>query len=136
MGNISEATIAMDFTEIADGQRCGLACMGKENKVLGIKMEKGQKYLYISNDTTEISTTFLNGNQIYLRVSIDMLNQKFQYFYSTDNIRFIPYGTSFLFHSVFGKVPALHYIVITKNRKQEQLHFNGSNTNMTDLKIK
>ena len=37
MGNISEATIAMDFTEIADGQRCGLACMGKENKVLGIK---------------------------------------------------------------------------------------------------
>ena len=25
MGNISEATIAMDFTEIADGQRCGLA---------------------------------------------------------------------------------------------------------------
>ena len=42
----------------------------------------------------------------------------------------------FLFHSVFGKVPALHYIVITKNRKQEQLHFNGSNTNMTDLKIK
>ena len=68
MGNISEATIAMDFTEIADGQRCGLACMGKENKVLGIKMEKGQKYLYISNATTEISTTFLNGNQIYLRV--------------------------------------------------------------------
>lgn len=47
MGNISEATIAMDFTEIADGQRCGLACMGKENKVLGIKMEKGQNiYTY------------------------------------------------------------------------------------------
>ena len=103
MGNISEATIAMDFTEIADGQRCGLACMGKENKVLGIKMEKGQKYLYISNDTTEISTTFLNGNQIYLRVSIDMLNQKFQYFYSTDNIRFIPYGTSFFIPFGFWK---------------------------------
>lgn len=110
--------------------------MGKINNVLGIKMEKGQKYLYTSNDTTEISTTFPNGNQIYLRVSIDMTNQKFQYFYSTDNIRFIPYGTSFLFHSVFGKAPALHYIVTTKNRKQEQLHSNGSNTNMTDLKIK
>ena len=39
-------------------------------------MEKGQKYLYISNDTTEISTTFLNGNQIYLRVSIDMTQSK------------------------------------------------------------
>ncbi len=95
--------ISLYFTEIADGQRCGLASVGKENKVLGIKMEKGQKYLYISNDTTEISTTFLNGNQIYLRVSIDMLNQKFQYFYSTDNIRLFLMELPFLFHSVFWK---------------------------------
>ena len=117
MGNISEATIAMDFTEIADGQRCGLACMGKENKVLGIKMEKGQKYLYISNDTTEISTTFLNGNQIYLRVSIDMLNQKFQYFYSTDNIRFIPYGTSFFIP--FGFWKGARIALYCYNKEQE-----------------
>ena len=43
MGNISEATIAMDFTEIADGQRWISLHGKKENKVLGIKMEKGQK---------------------------------------------------------------------------------------------
>ncbi len=117
MGNISEATIAMDFTEIADGQRCGLACMGKENKVLGIKMEKGQKYLYTSNDTTEISTTFPNGNQIYLRVSIDMTNQKFQYFYSTDNIRFIPYGTSFFIP--FGFWKGARIALYCYNKEQE-----------------
>ena len=117
MGNISEATIAMDFTEIVDGQRCGLACMGKINNVLGIKMEKGQKYLYTSNDTTEISTTFLNGNQIYLRVSIDMLNQKFQYFYSTDNIRFIPYGTSFFIP--FGFWKGARIALYCYNKEQE-----------------
>ena len=117
MGNISEATIAMDFTEIADGQRCGLACMGKINNVLGIKMEKGQKYLYTSNDTTEISTTFPNGNQIYLRVSIDMTNQKFQYFYSTDNIRFIPYGTSFFFF--FGFWKGARIALYCYNKEQE-----------------
>ena len=110
MGNISEATIAMDFTEIADGQRCGLACMGK-------KMEKGQKYLYTSNDTTEISTTFPNGNQIYLRVSIDMTNQKFQYFYSTDNIRFIPYGTSFFIP--FGFWKGARIALYCYNKEQE-----------------
>lgn len=114
MGNISEATIAMDFTEIADGQRCGLACMGKINNVLGIKMEKGQKYLYTSNDTTEISTTFPNGNQIYLRVSIDMTNQKFQYFYSTDNIRFIHMELPFLFHSVLERRP--HCTILLQQR--------------------
>lgn len=117
MGNISEATIAMDFTEIADGQRCGLACMGKINNVLGIKMEKGQKYLYTSNDTTEISTTFPNGNQIYLRVSIDMTNQKFQYFYSTDNIRFIPYGTSFFIP--FGFWKGARIALYCYNKEQE-----------------
>ena len=117
MGNISEATIAMDFTEIADGQRCGLACMGKINNVLGIKMEKGQKYLYTSNDTTEISTTFPNGNQIYLRVSIDMTNQKFQYFNSTDNIRFIPYGTSFFIP--FGFWKGARIALYCYNKEQE-----------------
>ena len=117
MGNISEATIAMDFTEIADGQRCGLACMGKINNVLGIKMEKGQKYLYTSNDTTEISTTFPNGNQIYLRVSIDMTNQKFQYFYSTDNIRFIPYGTSFFIPFGFWKGARIALCCYNKDRE-------------------
>ena len=117
MGNISEATIAMDFTEIVDGQRCGLACMGKINNVLGIKMEKGQKYLYTSNDTTEISTTFPNGNQIYLRVSIDITNQKFQYFYSTDNIRFIPYGTSFFIP--FGFWKGARIALYCYNKEQE-----------------
>lgn len=103
MGNVSEATVAMDFTEIADGQRCGLACMGKENKVLGIKMEKGQKSLYIANDTTETNTTVLSGKLVYLRVSINMTNRQFQFFYSTDNIHFIPYGSPFFIPFGFWK---------------------------------
>lgn len=103
MGNVSEATVAMDFTEIADGQRCGLACMGKGNKVLGIKMEKGQKSLYIANDTTETNTTVLSGKLVYLRVSINMPNRQFQFFYSTDNIHFIPYGSPFFIPFGFWK---------------------------------
>lgn len=103
MGNVSEATVAMDFTEIADGQRCGLACMGKENKVLGIKMEKGQKSLYIANDTTETNTIVLSGKLVYLRVSINMPNRQFQFFYSTDNIHFIPYGSPFFIPFGFWK---------------------------------
>lgn len=103
MGNVSEATVAMDFTEIADGQRCGLACMGKGNKVLGIKMEKGQKSLYIANDTTETNTTVLSGKLVYLRVSINMPNRLFQFFYSTDNIHFIPYGSPFFIPFGFWK---------------------------------
>jgi len=95
MGYESEATVMMDLSNLAEGQRCGLVCMGKENKVLGIRMQEGKKSLYISNDTTEIELTSVEGNTIFLRASIDIPNKHFQFSYSTDNIRFIPCGDPF-----------------------------------------
>lgn len=103
MGYVSEATVAMDLSEIAEGQRCGLACMGKENRMLGIQKRNGQKSLYLSNDTTETIEVSVTGNMIYLRVSVDMLNQQFQYYYSTDNSNFIPCGNPFFIHFGFWK---------------------------------
>lgn len=117
MGNMSQATVAMDFADMANGQRCGLACMGKENKVLGIKMEKGQKSLYISNDTMEIGIIPITGNIVYLRVSINMINQQFQFFYSTDNIHFIPHGDPFFIR--FGFWKGVRVALYCYNREQE-----------------
>ena len=95
MGYESEATVAMDFSGIVEGQRCGLVCMGKENKMLGISMSDGKKNLYISNDTTEVSVTPIDNDIIYLRVSIDIEKQNFQFSYSIDNKTFIPCGEPF-----------------------------------------
>lgn len=117
MGYVSEATVAMDFSEMAEGQRCGLACMGKENRMLGIKMENGCKYLYLSDDTTEISTVFPEENRIYLRVSIDMKNRQFRYSYSTDNLHFTPYGTPFFIP--FGFWKGARIALYCYNREQE-----------------
>lgn len=103
VGYVSEATVAMNFSEIAEGQRCGLACMGKENKMLGIKMENGQKKLYISNDTIETTLTSMAENTIYLRVSINIANRQFQFFSSTDNIHFDACGDPFFIHFGFWK---------------------------------
>lgn len=103
MGYSSEATVAMDFSEIADGQHCGLACMGKENKLLGIRMHDGKKSIYISNDTTETDIVSITGNMIYLRVSINIENKVFQFSYSTNNIDFTPCGDPFLIRFGFWK---------------------------------
>ena len=103
MGYTSEATVAMDFSGIAEGQRSGLACMGRENKMLGVKMENGRKSLYISNDTTEVDITSVTGTKIFLRVSIDITNQQFQYSYSTDNINFTNCGEAFFIRFGFWK---------------------------------
>ncbi|WP_071145380.1 family 43 glycosylhydrolase [Bacteroides ihuae] len=103
MGYVSEATVAVDFSSIAEGQRCGLACMGKENKLLGIKTSGGQKSLYISNDTSEVTIAPITGTTLYLRVSIDMLRQQFQFSYSTDNITFVACGDPFFIHFGYWK---------------------------------
>ena len=117
MGYVSKATVAMDFSEMAEGQRCGLACMGKENKMLGIKMQDGQKSLYISNDTTETEVTPINGNIVYLRVSIDMPNKQFQFSYSTDNINFFTCGDSFFIH--FGYWKGARIALYCYNKQKE-----------------
>ena len=103
MGYVSEATVAVDFSSITEGQRCGLACMGKENKLLGIRTNGGQKSLYISNDTSEVTIAPIARTTVYLRVSIDMLRQQFQFSYSADNITFDTCGDPFFIRFGYWK---------------------------------
>ncbi|MBP1615527.1 MAG: beta-xylosidase [Bacteroidetes bacterium] len=103
MGYVSEATVAIDLSSIVEGQRCGLACMGKENKLLGIRTNGGQKSLYISNDTSEVTIAPIAGTTVYLRISIDMLRQQFQFSYSTDNITFDTCGDPFFIRFGYWK---------------------------------
>jgi beta-xylosidase len=103
MGYASEATVAVDLRDMADWQRNGLVCMGKENRMLGVKMEKGQRCLYISNDTVEQVITNISADRLYLSVSIDMLRQHVQFSYSLDNIAFTPCGEPFVVRFGFWK---------------------------------
>lgn len=103
MGYVSEATLGMDISSLAEGQRCGLACMGKQNRMLGVRMLNGKKQLYLSNDTIEDVLNETVGEKVYLRVSIDIPRQSFQYAYSTDNVKFIPCGSSFFIRFGYWK---------------------------------
>lgn len=117
MGYSSEATVAMDFSEIAEGQRCGLACMGKDNKLFGVRMHNGKKCIYISNDTTETDIVSITGNMIYLRVSINIENKVFQFFYSTNNIDFTPCGDPFFIRFGFWKGARLALYCYNKQKE-------------------
>lgn len=103
MGYQSEATVSLDFANIAEGQRSGLVCMGKENMMLGVQLQNGERKLYISNDTIDNIITSLPGNTVYLRVSIDMIQQSFRFSYSIDNINFIACGEPFFIHFGYWK---------------------------------
>jgi xylan 1,4-beta-xylosidase len=103
MGYVSEATLTIDVSGMKRGQRCGLACMGKQNELLGIKMDGDKRMLYLSNDTIEKNITSFAGSILYLRVSINIPNHSFQYSYSFDNITFSPCGKPFYINFGYWK---------------------------------
>ena len=63
-----------------------------------------------------------------------MLNQKFQYFYSTDNISFIPYGTSFFIPFGVWKGARIAPVSYTHLDVYKRQSYNNKNP-QTDISI-
>ncbi|MBQ8674361.1 MAG: family 43 glycosylhydrolase [Bacteroides sp.] len=93
MGYNSQATTDIDLRYMTEGQRCGLACMGKANHILGIRKENGRKELYLSNDTVEKQLCAWEGEDIRLRLDFNMKRSELTFSYSTDGRTFIPIDT-------------------------------------------
>ncbi len=95
MGYRSTATATLDVTDMADGQRCGLAGMGKTNQLLGVRMAEGRKEIFVANDSTLTAVCPLEAPIVHLRAEIDMRNSRWQFSYSTDGHRYTPCGEAF-----------------------------------------
>lgn len=124
VGYTPEYTVAISLEDMAEGQRAGVACMGKYNTMLGVIMRDGKRYLYLATDTTErilqelpiemqhrclmsgttkrnhegIEIAPQNGGPIhplYIRLSMNFPEKRFQFFYSLDGYRYSQAGDSF-----------------------------------------
>jgi len=106
MGYESEATVCLDFSGLAEGGRCGIACMGKGSQLLGVRREGGRNYLYLGHTSipakrgdpelfTEETLMVIKGTKLYLRLTMDVPRKANLFAYSTDNRHFISAGDSF-----------------------------------------
>ncbi len=95
MGYASEATATLDLGDMAEGQRCGLAGMGKSSQLLGVRMTGGRKELFIATDTTETCLGPVDAQVIHLRAAIDLRKSRWQFAYSLDGHRYTPCGDPF-----------------------------------------
>lgn len=95
LGYVGEATVKMDFKAIAEGQRCGLACMGQRNNLLGVKKEQGRIVLYVENDGKETATLDVSGKTIYIRLHADARTNQYSLLYSKDGKKFVQLGETF-----------------------------------------
>ena len=95
MGFQSVATIAMDVSHMVEGARCGIACMGKTNELLGIAKVNNQLKIYRGDVTTENILSSLHAKKVFLRITFDMPSSAYQMAYSTDGRSFKNIGEPF-----------------------------------------
>lgn len=88
MGFGSVATIAVDVSHMAEGARCGIACMGKTNELLGIVKKGGRLHVYRGDGDEENSLAAVSAKKLLLRISFDMEAGQYRFAYSTDQKHF------------------------------------------------
>ncbi len=89
------ATVTLDTHAVADGMRCGLGCMGKQNHLIGIRKKSGDTFLYVGSEEQEEISIPLREQSVSLRLTMDATKNAYHFEYSTDGIAYTPLGQEF-----------------------------------------
>lgn len=112
MGYKGSYTVRMDLSDLADGQKAGLACMGRENFCLGVRQTSGERELYFEKEGRTVDSLALKASRVWLRLCFDVQAPEdgFTFQYSRDGKRFERFGKPFPAHNGFwnGVRPALY----------------------------
>ena len=85
VGYKGTATVHIDLKKMADGQRCGLACMGKQNMMMGVERCNGKLFLYEEHNEAIVMREPYNGKKITLAVETDTEGNTFCFAYGKDS---------------------------------------------------
>jgi beta-xylosidase len=114
LGPTSTAAIVLDYSQMKDGDRAGLALLRDSSAWVGIKREAGSVNVVMVNNLTmdkqwktvntgtEIASAPISGGKIWFRVSADIrpgAKQTGNFSYSTDGTTFKPIGASFVLNN-------------------------------------
>ena len=103
MGFRGAYTVLLDLSGMADGQRAGLACMGKENNLLEVGQVAGHRTLSVlrtDNGTADLPDSL---DAVWLRLTFDARDNAFQFAWSADGSQFSDLGDPFAAHFGFWK---------------------------------
>lgn len=95
MGYLGEATVKMLAGGLAEGQRCGLACIGKRNVLVGLMKRQGKVFLYLEKNGEVVQTLPFGGRTVYFRMTADAAANRYALAYSADGKSFRQMGDSF-----------------------------------------
>jgi uncharacterized repeat protein (TIGR02543 family) len=108
LGPTSTATIVLNYGNMRDGDRAGLALLRDSSAWIGIKRDNGQNRVVFTNGLTmnsswnttgtgtEVASANVSGGRIWLRIAADIrpgTGRQGRFYYSTDGTNFTQLGT-------------------------------------------
>jgi beta-xylosidase len=115
LGPKSTATIVLDYSNMQDGDRAGLALLRHQSAWIGVKKSGDSVSLMMVNGAalstsgwttsskgTEVDSTSVSGGKIWLRATADITpgnNRRGSFSYSTDGTDFISFGNALTLNS-------------------------------------
>jgi beta-xylosidase len=116
LGPSSTATIELDYSQMRDGDRAGLAMLRDSSAWIGIKRDNGATRVVLQNglamdgswNTTntgsEAASANVSGGRIWLRVAADIRpgsGRQARFSYSTDGTTFTSFGPAFTMNNAW-----------------------------------
>lgn len=99
MGYMGEATVTLDFNDMRPGGRAGMGCLGRVYYAAGVEVLcDGTRHLYVERDGQALLLdTLPKGVKgiLYLRLTIDDVNNEHRFSYSLDGREFTAIGEAF-----------------------------------------
>ena len=104
MGYTGSYTVRLDLAGLADGQKAGLACMGRNNFLAGVRQTPDGRELFVEKDGEILASKPLEGKKIWFRLTFDAnAPDGFAFWFSPDGKRFEALGDAFQAHNGFWK---------------------------------
>lgn len=106
MGNSGEATTLLDGTKMENGQKAGICMISKTFSLVGLKKENGKLFIFTDNNGVQ-NQQEINTPKVYLKVTVTVVPDKNQFWFSTDNKKFSIVGEAFGMKNGYWKGPKL-----------------------------
>ncbi|WP_246001380.1 family 43 glycosylhydrolase [Allorhizocola rhizosphaerae] len=115
-GPTSTATIVLNYSEMRDGDRAGLAMLRQSSAWIGVKRDNGTTRVVMTNGLTmdgnwnttgtgsEAASAGISGGRIWLRVNADIrpgADRQARFSYSADGVNFTPLGPGFTLNNAW-----------------------------------
>jgi beta-xylosidase len=89
---VTVGSTRLEFSNMKDGDVCGLAVFQEPYAYIGIKQIAGKRYVIMVNNGLEIESRPIQGTSVILRALAHYDTGKATFAYSTDNKKFLPLG--------------------------------------------